>query len=88
LCTAAASGDVAACREVRECTEGSRSRLDVYEPIDPEAALPVLEVVFVESDGDGRPKGAHIVDGNVNQVIPGTDESRRSRDVDRLHLSQ
>jgi hypothetical protein len=54
LITLALRGDVSAMREVREATEGNRIRADLNFP-DPADAPKLVEIVFLESDGAGRP---------------------------------
>jgi hypothetical protein len=48
-------GDLASIAEIRTCTEGSRISADLSFQ-DPAAAPPIFELVFLESDGQGRPK--------------------------------
>lgn len=61
LLHSAARGDVAAVREIREHTEGSRSRHEFGAESESYNVRPIVEVVFVESDGNGHP---HLTAGN------------------------
>ena len=58
----AVRGDLQAMREIREATEGTRAHMSIDLP-DPDAALPVIEIVFVDSDHDGRPAPGFVIDG-------------------------
>jgi hypothetical protein len=64
LLRAGAKGDIAAIREIREATEGSRSRVDLVSN-ETDAPPRLIEVVFVESDGDGRPRRYSSIEENL-----------------------
>ncbi len=49
----AVRGDLQALVEIRNCTEGTRSRIDVFAGDGEERS--VIELIWVESDGAGRP---------------------------------
>jgi len=49
----AVRGDLQAMREIREATEGTRVHASIDFP-DPAAVPPVVEIVFIEANGDGR----------------------------------
>jgi hypothetical protein len=66
-------GDLQAVAEIRALTEVAKvhASLDVN---DPGAAPPLIEICFVESNGDGRPAAGLIIDakpGSVSPALPG-----------------
>jgi hypothetical protein len=69
----AVRGDLQAMKEIREATEGQHSRVDLYglDALDQNpahTAPPLIELVFVESDGDGRVK--KTIEGDTHGVTP------------------
>ena len=59
LLHAAARGDVQAAREIREATEGHRSQFGL---IDDDGNMPSpIEIIFVPTGGDGRPRPAPVL---------------------------
>jgi hypothetical protein len=60
----AIKGDLSAWREIRESTEGSRLSADLSFH-DGGEAPPVLQVVFVPSDGDGHPAPGQTIDSQT-----------------------
>ncbi len=65
----AVRGDLQACREIREATEGTRLHADLTFP-DPSAAPPVISVVFLDSDGDGRPAPGMTIEAKPALPLP------------------
>ncbi|MGP8252719.1 MAG: DUF5681 domain-containing protein [Terracidiphilus sp.] len=57
----AVKGDLMALREIRESTEGSRISADFKFPEAGETS-PLIELVFVSSDGDGHPAPGSIIE--------------------------
>jgi hypothetical protein len=55
----AVRGDLQAIKEIREATEGTRTHMSLDLP-DPDSVLPVIQIEFVSSDGDGRPSASFI----------------------------
>ena len=74
----ALGGDVTAYRELLAWTE-AKGRLNLFDddfaPRDPNAPLPppLFEVVFVESNGDGRPKEPPVIDAAAS-ALPANSE--------------
>jgi hypothetical protein len=59
-------GDVSAMRELREATEGTRSHASMAftdEDGNPQDTPPLIELVFVQSDGNGYPVPGYSIDG-------------------------
>jgi hypothetical protein len=70
----AAAGDTSAASAVIAATEGTRARLDVFQENGNTAALPVIELVFIESDGCGRPASGITIEGNAQHpALPAGD---------------
>jgi len=63
LIYSAVKGDLQAIREIREATEGTRVHASLDLP-DPNTALPVFELVFIEANGDGRPGPGVTIEAN------------------------
>ena len=56
-------GDLGAMKEIREATEGSHSRVDVRGLLDQDISdVPVIELRFIDSDGDGHPAPGVTID--------------------------
>lgn len=58
--------DTNAIRAVHEISEGSRSRLEIVDESD--ACFPSMEIVFVESDGNGRPHRYSAIESSVDET--------------------
>ncbi len=70
LITAAVSGDTSAAAQIIATTEGTRSRLDVFqENIGSAGAPPIFEIVFVEAI-DGKPAPGITIEGRSAAVPP------------------
>lgn len=63
--------DVSAMRELREATEGTRQRFEIFDDEgNPQETPPLIELVFVNADGDGHPAPGQVIDGNVVTALP------------------
>ena len=63
--------DVSAMRELREATEGTRQRFELFDDDgNPQETPQLIELVFLESDGNGRPAPGSLIEGTARSTAP------------------
>jgi hypothetical protein len=73
LCRQAVAGSLEAARLIGVLSEGVNPRTNLFgfdDEFDVETAPKICEVVFVESDGNGRPKQPPVIDADSIAAVP------------------